>query len=143
MIYCDTSYLVRLYLEDDGFKQVRTLCASDQVACSMHGRAETCAALHRGFRENRLNESRFHMLMDQFLQECEDGAFVWFPAEDRFIQSLEKDYRALPRSAFLRASDALHLACAREHGFKTIYSNDKNFLAAAKHFGLRGKNVIR
>ena len=143
MIYCDTSYLVRLYLDDAGFEQVRMLCTSDRVACSMHGRAETCAALHRGFCESRLSESRFQELIDQFSDECEDGAFVWFPSEDRFVVSLEQDYRALPRTAFLRAGDALHLACAREHGFREIYSNDKNLLAAAKHFGLRGKNVIR
>jgi predicted nucleic acid-binding protein len=143
MIYCDTSYLVRLYLDDAGFEQVRALCATDRVACSMHGRVETCAALHRGFRESRLSESHFHELMDQFSDECEDGAFVWFPSEDHFVLSLERDYRALARTAFLRAGDALHLACAREHGFREIHSNDKHLLAAARNFGLKGRNVIK
>lgn len=143
MIYCDTSYLVRLYLDDAGFDQVRALCASDRVACSMHGRVETCAALHRGFRESRYSQSRFRELMDQFTDECEDGAFVWFPCEDRFALALARGYRALTRNAFLRAGDALHLACAREHGFSEIYSNDKHLLAAAKHFGIKGRNVIK
>jgi predicted nucleic acid-binding protein len=143
MIYCDTSYLVRLYLDDAGFELVRALCASDRVACSMHGRVETCAALHRGFRESRFNESRFHELMDQFADECEAGAFVWFPSEDRFVIPLERDYRALPRTPFLRSGDALHLACAREHGFREIFSNDTHLLKAAKPFGLKGRNVIK
>ena len=51
-------------------------------------------------------------------------------------------FQGMPPDLFLRSADALHLACARHHGYRVIYSNDRNLLAAAKYFGLQGRNVI-
>jgi predicted nucleic acid-binding protein len=43
---------------------------------------------------------------------------------------------------FLRSGDALHLACAEEHGFQEVYTNDRHMLKAARHFHLTGVNVL-
>jgi predicted nucleic acid-binding protein len=48
----------------------------------------------------------------------------------------------LPSTVFVRSRDALHLACAEEHGFQEVYTNDRHMLQAAKHFHVVGVNVL-
>ena len=53
--YFDTSYLVRLYLQDAGYEQVRALAGSvTTLVSAWHAQTEVVAALHRTFREGRL-----------------------------------------------------------------------------------------
>lgn len=58
---------------------------------------------------------------------------------------LEKARKAvldIPGTVFLRSGDALHLACAEEHGFQDVYTNDRHMLNAARYFPLTGVNVL-
>lgn len=142
MIYLDTSYLVRLYLRDIGFSEVRILAASNETAVSVHGRAETTAALHRAFRERRLSEKDFQHLLRQFRTDYSGGGIRWLPLTEAVFARVETAFLTAPADAFLRAADATHLACAAEHEFRDIYSNDRHLLAAAPLFGLRGVNLI-
>ncbi len=48
----------------------------------------------------------------------------------------------MPSTVFLRSGDSLHLACAEEHGFQEVYTNDRHMLKAARHFHLTGVNVL-
>jgi predicted nucleic acid-binding protein len=82
-------------------------------------------------------------LLEFFDDECDAGAFQWLPLSPAVLARLTKTYGELPRTVPLRAADAIHLACAVESGFKQAYSNDRQFLLAAKSFGLKGVNVIR
>jgi predicted nucleic acid-binding protein len=142
VIYFDTSYIVRLYLEDPGWQKVREVAASYHVACCLLGRAEALAAFHRKFREGILNHQEMRVLIEQFEKECDEGAFQWLPFSAAVVAGLSRTYSSLPKSMHLRAGDAVHLACAAENRFKEIYSNDQHLLAAAHSFGLRGQNVI-
>ena len=142
MIYLDTSYLVRLYLEDRGYEQVRDLARTDRVASAWLGRIETLTAFHRALRERRLSQDAYRLSVEQFLEDCVQGGFVWFPLAPELGDRIERVLREAPSSVFLRTADALHLACAAEHGLLVVYSNDRHLLAAAPLFGLRGVNVI-
>jgi predicted nucleic acid-binding protein len=140
--YFDTTYIVRLYLEDAGYEKVRALAAGRMVAASWHARAEVIAAMHRAFREGRLNAPGLASVLDQFAEDLSSGLFFIMPFDEQVLERLESVYRKAPADVFLRAADALHLACAAEHGFDTIHSNDRKLLAAAPLFGVRGVDVI-
>jgi predicted nucleic acid-binding protein len=142
MIYFDTSYIVRLYTQEPGWEEVRSLAAEDHVACCLLGRAETVAAFHRKRREIALTAPEFTALLAQFDADCESNAFRWLPLSPAIVGRLTTVVKHLPSSAALRAADGLHLACAAENGHRAIYSNDRQLLAAAMHFGLQGLNVV-
>ena len=141
--YFDTCYLVRLYLEDAGFEVVRDLAGeSHTVVSAWHARTELIAALHRVFREHRLSRGAFQAALAQFVADSQSGLFDWLPLTEGVHQRVLQVFRKAPATAFLRSADALHLACAAEHGFETIYSNDRHLLAAAPLFGLNGVNIL-
>ena len=142
-LYFDTSYLVRLYLEDNGFEAVRKLAAeAPALASAWHAQAETIAALHRAHREGRFTAEQYLFALNQFKEEQYSSYFLWCALTDKVQARLERAFQSAPPYTFLRSADALHLACAAEHGFKEVYSNDRHFLAAAPYFGLKGINLI-
>jgi predicted nucleic acid-binding protein len=142
VIYLDTSYLVRLYFEDPGFVAVRSLAATDHVACAWHGQAETMAAFHRKFRERAIRQSHFDALMVQFAADQAGGAIAWLPVGPEILARIARVYAHLPAAIYLRAADALHLATAALHGHKVVFSNDRHLLAAAPRFQIAGRNII-
>jgi len=141
--YFDTSYLVRLYLRDDGFEKVREVAGSaTAIVSAWHAQAEVVSAFHRAFREGRLESGAYLAVVAQFISDSKDGFYHWLPLTDPVQQRLEGFFRKASSETFLRAADALHLACAAEHRFKQVHSHDRHFLNAAPLFGLTGVNVI-
>lgn len=142
MLYFDTSYLVRLYTKDAGWEKVRTLAATAQIACCLHGRAEVVSAFHRKFREGTINQKDLRTLLAELDKDCSAGAYRWLPLSPTVLARLTNTYAHLPATVVLRAADAIHLACAADAGFHTVHSNDSRLLNAAAHLGLKGSNVI-
>jgi predicted nucleic acid-binding protein len=143
MIYCDTAYLLKYYVGEPGSDEVRGLIDS-QVAVASLGlaRLELAAAFHRKLREAQIDKRAHRLLIQQFESDCHSGIWTWLDSGAALVEKAAARYTSLSARVFLRASDALHLTCALENGFREIYSNDTHLLAAAKHFGLRGKNII-
>ena len=143
-MYFDAAYLVRLYLPDPGWQEVQRLAASQRqrLASLSLGQAETIAAMHRWLREGKLDAAELQARLDQFERDSARGMFHWLALTDAVMDRVRTAYRNAPANLFLRASDALHLACAAENEFREIYSNDARLLAAAPHFGVRGVNII-
>lgn len=142
MIYFDTSYLVRLYFEDPGFHAVRELAATDQLACAWHGQAEMLAAFHRKLREGAITPNAFQTLLAQFEADSDAGAYHWLVAGSEVLSMVRTVYASLPKTVWLRGADALHLATAAVHGFHAVYSHDAHLLAAARHFKLKGLDLL-
>jgi hypothetical protein len=76
MIYFDSSYLIKCYLPEPGHELVRELAREQPfVSCCILGKVECRAAVHRHFREGRLNRVQadtVHLVMDE-----DDGAHLW------------------------------------------------------------------
>jgi len=143
MIYFDTSYLFRLYFDEPGAEAVRNLLDTGKTpACSIHGQTELIAAVHRNYRERALPQTKFRAILKQIQLDSQAGHLLWLPLQQRTIDLTFSAYSKAPARFFLRAADALHLASARENGFKIIYSNDKRLLESAPLFDLKGKNII-
>ena len=86
--------------------------------------------------------SDYAQVLDQFKTDCDNDAYRWLPIAPAVMERVVKTYRKLPPSVFLRASDAVHLACASENGLREIYSNDQRLIAAAGHFALKGIDIL-
>jgi len=143
MIYFDTAYLAKCYLNEYGSSEVKQLATEDgRVACCEFGRMELAATFHRNLRQNSITPSEFRLLWKQFDLDEANRIWNWLPVNHELITDVTNRFRKLAPSVYLRSADALHLTCAIQHGFKKIHSNDGHLLAAAKTYGIKGVNVI-
>jgi predicted nucleic acid-binding protein len=128
---------------EHGSEDVRAhACTVRSLHSAVHARAEFASACHRKIREGHGTNQQLKAMLDQLQFDCRAGAIKFLPLNGLVLERVEAHYLSAPPGILLRAFDALHLACAAEHGFEEVYSNDLRFLAAAPLFGMKGINVI-
>ena len=142
MSYFDSSYIAKFYLDEPESEAVRGLAESlGQVRCAVIGQIEVAAVFHRKLREGAFDAGAFREVMGQFDDDCGQGLWTWLPLTAALAARAAAAFTRLPRPVFLRAADALHLICAREHGLAAIYTNDRHMSSAARYFRLKPLTV--
>ena len=143
MIYLDSSYLVRLYLLQPGSTEVLAwITGKGDWVCGLHGRLEVISALKRQQREGHIDAPGLRAAIRELNKDEASTLLRWLPLSHELVENACNRMVTLPSAIFLRAADALHLASAADAGLKEIYSHDRHLLAAAPHFGLKGRDVI-
>ncbi len=132
MYYFDTSFLAPLILQEPTSIEVErfmTRLPAGELVISHWTRVEFSSLLAREVRMGSLDRQAARDADAQFETVVRESFVVLLPNADD--SSLAKAYLGNYETG-LRAGDALHLAVARNHGAKTIYSRDKTLLKAGK-----------
>lgn len=132
----------KCYLNEPDSATVRELARSaERVHTSALCIAEFSCALHRKVREGSLEQRDARKLADFFLEDVANETWNLVPVSDRILRQVDTLIRRLPKSLPLRTGDAIHIVSAIEAGFPEIWTNDRHLLAAAAHFGIKGRSV--
>jgi len=141
-IYFDSAYVAKCYINEPDSARVRAFVRYESdLHTSALCLAELACIFQRHIREKGLTRSQAFELRGTFAGDVENGVWSLVPVSDALLRNVEAAVRNLAPRVYLRADDAIHLVSAREAGFSEIWSNDRHLLAAARHFGLRGRTV--
>lgn len=87
MIYFDTSYIVKCYLNETGSTEVRALAQSAPgLSSCLHGRAEFWTAVKRNVREKLITAAEATATFERFEEDEAAGVWRWFPVEPSLIE---------------------------------------------------------
>jgi len=143
MIYLDTSYIVKAYINEPGSEEVlRELRGKTGLVSSQLARLEFTSALMRQRREKSLTKAACIKALELLESDTREQIWQWFPIDNE-IASLAQELLAHPQSfGLLRTLDAIHIATALSVRSETLYTHDKRMLEAAKLNGLTAIDVI-
>jgi len=143
VIYFDAAYVAKCYLNEPGADRVREVAyAADGLASCELARLEFASILRRHLREQHLTRREMRAILKDFENDEQSGVWQWFGVTSDLLEKARRAVLEIPSAVFLRSGDALHLACAEERGFQEVYTNDRHMLKAARHFHLKGVNVL-
>lgn len=125
MIYFDAAYIAKCYLNEPGADRVREIAygAEGLASCEL-ARLEFASILKRHVRERHVTRREMTAILKDFQEDEQNGVWQWFSVTSALLEKARKAVLDLPSTVFVRSGDALHLACAEEHGFEEVYTND-------------------
>jgi len=143
VIYFDAAYIAKCYLNELGADRVRQVAygAAGLASCEL-ARLEFASILKRHVRERHVTRREMTAILKEFEQDEKNGVWQWFGVTSELLEKARKAVLDVPSTVFVRSGDALHLACAEEHGFDEVYTNDRHMLEAARYFHVTGVNVL-
>jgi len=142
-VYLDSAYIAKFYVNEIDSAAVRRIIRTAGTRVSSEwALGEVACVFHRHFREGSLKLSHVRQLLDAFEEHVETGVWQLAPVTRSRLQRVISVVRAAPASLFLRAGDAVHLATALDCGEHEIWTNNRHLLAAAAHFGLKGRSAV-
>ena len=143
MIYFDTAYIIKCYINEIGSEEVRTLAVKhDAITCCEFGRMELSTALHRSLREGKIGSEYFDTVHEQLRQDEEDHLWTWLPLSREIMEGVTTMFGTLPATTYLRTGDAIHLKCAATNNVSSLYTNDTHMIEAAQYVDIEASNVI-
>lgn len=143
MLYFDTSFMAPLLLEEATSSKIEAFfgtCAAGELSLSHWTRVEFASLIAREVRMGGLTAGDARQVIAQFDELVADSFQVLVPTAADY--ELAKDYIQHFDSK-LRAGDALHLAIARNHDAKMLYTLDQGLLDAAKLLKVQASRGIR
>ena len=143
MINFDAAYIAKCYLNEPGAERVRDVArqAAGLASCEL-ARIEFASILKRHARERHITRREMSAVLREFEEDEENGVWHWYVITSALVEKARQTILQLPSTVFIRSSDAVHLTCAEENGFREVYTNDRHMLAAARHFRLKGVDVV-
>jgi predicted nucleic acid-binding protein len=142
VILCDTSTIAKFYVFERESAAVRTrLDAEDAVCVSDLVRVELMGVFHRRLRDGKWTRDEFLNTAGQFAADDIGGYWTWMPLNALIVEAAAKTFTTLPGSAFLRASDCIHLVTAIHHNFAAIFTHERHQTAAAATLGLEAVTI--
>lgn len=143
MIYFDAAYIAKCYLNEPGAERVREVAhEADGLGSCELARIEFASILKRHVRERNITRREMSTVLREFEEDEGNGVWHWYAITSALIEKARQSVLQVPSTVFIRSGDALHLTCAEENGFREVYTNDRHMLAAARHFRLKGVDVV-
>ena len=144
MTYFDTAYIVKCYVKEAGWRQVRSSLAARSALLARFTEGSSCMRRCTGRHEREaLTERQLEVVLRQFRADEDARLRIWLPLTAAIMTEVATTFARLPRHVLLRTGDAVHLLTARQNGLKEVFSNDQRLLTAAPEVGIPGRNVIR